>query len=167
MPGEVKWAIALAVGIGVVALGWQVPVILYVLHVLLCFLLIVVVLMQSGKAADLAGAFGGSGSQTAFGPRGAATVLSRVTTWCFVMFLLTTVSLTLRQSKVGPTGSSVLERTSKPAEQQTPAQPGQQPPAQPPAGGTTTPPQTPPPAQQQPVPATQQPAKQPPAPPKN
>jgi preprotein translocase subunit SecG len=166
MPSEVKWAIALAVGIGVIVLGWQVPVILYVLHVLLCFLLIVVVLMQSGKAADLAGAFGGSGSQTAFGPRGAATMLSRVTTWCFVMFLLTTVSLTLRQSRLGPQGNSVLERTQKPAEQQTPAQPGKQPPAQqPPAGGTSTPPQQTP-AQQQPAPATEQPAKQPPAPPK-
>jgi preprotein translocase subunit SecG len=167
MPSEVKWAIALAVGIGVIALGWQVPVILYVLHVLLCFLLIVVVLMQSGKAADLAGAFGGSGSQTAFGPRGAATMLSRVTTWCFVMFLLTTVSLTLRQSTAGPQGSSVLERTTKPAEQQTPAQPGQQPAQPPPAGGTSTPPATQQPPAQQPAPATQPPAKQPPAPPKN
>ena len=47
MPSEVKWGISLAVGIGVVALGWKVPVILYVLHVILCFLLIIVVLMQS------------------------------------------------------------------------------------------------------------------------
>ena len=84
---------------------------------------------------------------------------------CFVMFLLTTVSLTLRQSKTGPQGSSVLERTSKPAEQPTPAPPGQQPPAQqPPTGGTAAPPQQVP--AQQPAPTPQQPAKQSPAPPK-
>ena len=108
MPNHVKWAIAIAAGLAIVALGWKVPFVLYIFHILLCFLLIGVVLMQSGKAADLAGAFGGSGSQTAFGPRGAATILSKITTWCFVMFLLTTVSLTLRQSTIGPTGSSVL-----------------------------------------------------------
>jgi preprotein translocase subunit SecG len=138
MPNHVKWAISLAAGVAIVALGWKVPFVLYAVHVLLCFLLIGVVLMQSGKAADLAGAFGGSGSQTAFGPRGAATILSKITTWCFVMFLLTTVSLTLRQSRIGPTGSSVLERTQQPASapasgQPAPAQPApaQQTPAQP------------------------------------
>jgi len=138
MPNHVKWAISLAAGVAIVALGWKVPFVLYAVHIALCFLLIGVVLMQSGKAADLAGAFGGSGSQTAFGPRGAATILSKMTTWCFVMFLLTTVSLTLRQSRVGPTGSSVLERTQQPAPapesgQPAPAQstPAQQPPAQP------------------------------------
>jgi preprotein translocase subunit SecG len=138
-----KWAIAIAAGVAIVALGWKFPFVLYSFHVALCFLLIGVVLMQSGKAADLAGAFGGSGSQTAFGPRGAATILSKITTWCFVMFLLTTVSLTLRQSQMGPTGSSVLERTQQPAPapasgppaQQAPAPstPAPQPPAQPPA----------------------------------
>ncbi|HUJ83875.1 MAG TPA: preprotein translocase subunit SecG, partial [Candidatus Acidoferrales bacterium] len=51
-----------------------------IVHVLVCFFLIVVVLLQSGKAADLAGAFGGMGSQTAFGPRGSATLLSKATT---------------------------------------------------------------------------------------
>jgi len=51
-----------------------------------CLVLIIVVLLQSGKAADLAGAFGGAGSQTAFGPRGAANVLSKATTWCAIMF---------------------------------------------------------------------------------
>ena len=138
MPNHVKWAISLAAGVAIIALGWKVPFVLYAVHIVLCFLLVGVVLMQSGKAADLAGAFGGSGSQTAFGPRGAATILSKMTTWCFVMFLLTTVSLTLRQSRVGPTGSSVLERTQQPAPaptsgQPAPAQPApaQQSPAQP------------------------------------
>lgn len=109
MPSELKWAIAFAAGLGLIALGWKVPFVLTAVHVIICFLLIVVVLMQSGKAADLAGAFGGAGSQTAFGPRGATTVLSRITTWCFVMFLLTTVTMTLRQTATRPTGSSVFD----------------------------------------------------------
>ena len=50
-------------------------IILTIIHVIVCFFLIVVVLLQSGKAADLAGAFGGMGSQTAFGPRGSATLI--------------------------------------------------------------------------------------------
>ena len=55
-------------------------VLLTIIHVLVCVFLIIVVLLQSGKAADLAGAFGGMGSQTAFGPRGSATLLSKATT---------------------------------------------------------------------------------------
>src|SRR5437868_13173665 len=55
-------------------------IVLTIIHVVVCFFLVVVVLLQSGKAADLAGAFGGMGSQTVFGPRGSATVLSRATT---------------------------------------------------------------------------------------
>ena len=54
---------------------------LVILYVIVCLFLIVVVLLQTGKRADLAGAFGGGGSQTAFGARGAATFLSRMTTW--------------------------------------------------------------------------------------
>jgi preprotein translocase subunit SecG len=106
-----KWAISLAVGLGLIYLGWKVPFVLTAVHVLICFLLVIVVLMQSGKAADLAGAFGGAGSQTAFGPRGAATILSKATTWCFIMFLLTTVTLTLQQSVQRPQGKSLLEKT--------------------------------------------------------
>ena len=114
MPREVKWAISLAVGVGLLALGWKVYFVLVTLHVLICGLLIVVVLLQSGEAADLAGAFGGAGSQTAFGPRGAATFLSKATTWCAIMFLLTSMALTMHQnSTVTSTGSSVLQRFSK------------------------------------------------------
>lgn len=145
MPSEVKWGISIVAGAGLIALGWKFTWVLFTVHVLLCFLLIAVVLMQSGKAADLAGAFGGSGSQTAFGPRGAATLLSKMTTWCFVMFLLTTVSLTLRQSRAPGTGPSVLERTQGAAPAKAPAStpptpaapsqpaPGSQAPANPPA----------------------------------
>jgi preprotein translocase subunit SecG len=77
--------------------------------------LIIVVLLQSGKAADLAGAFGGAGSQTAFGPRGAASLLSQATTWCAIMFMVCAMALVLRVDKAGATGGSVLEKVSKPA----------------------------------------------------
>ncbi len=114
MPKEVKWAISFGVGAGVIWAGWKVPFLLTTFHILLCFVLIIVVLLQSGHAADLAGAFGGAGSQTAFGPRGAATFLSRATTWCAVMFMLTSMALAVRQER-GPSGpGSVLEQFSKP-----------------------------------------------------
>jgi preprotein translocase subunit SecG len=64
-------------------------------HVVLCFFLIGVVLLQQGKSADLAGAFGGQGSQTAFGPRGAANILTKLTTWSAVLFMVTSVTLTI------------------------------------------------------------------------
>ncbi len=65
--------------------------ILTTIHIIVCFVLIIAVLLQSGKAADLAGAFGGGGSQTVFGPRGAANILSRVTTICAVLFMVTSL----------------------------------------------------------------------------
>jgi preprotein translocase subunit SecG len=80
-----------------------------------CLVLIIVVLLQSGKAADLAGAFGGAGSQTAFGPRGAATVLSQATTWCAVMFMLCALALVVRVDRGVESGGSILEKYSKPA----------------------------------------------------
>src|SRR6201992_2554429 len=83
---------------------------LLVIHVIVCAILIVVVLLQQGKSADLAGAFGGQGSQTAFGPRGAANLLTRLTTWCAVIFMITSIGLTiLMQKRSG--GHSVLEGT--------------------------------------------------------
>jgi len=81
-----------------------------VLHIIVCIFLVIVVLLQQGKSADLAGAFGGQGSQTAFGPRGAANLLTRLTTWCAIVFMLTSIGLTiLMQKRVG--GHSVLEGT--------------------------------------------------------
>ena len=62
-------------------------VLLTIVHVIVCLFLVVVVLLQSGKAADLAGAFGGMGSQTVFGPRGSATVLSKATTIAAALFM--------------------------------------------------------------------------------
>jgi preprotein translocase subunit SecG len=93
-----------------------------VLHVIVCFFLIGVVLLQQGRSADLAGAFGGQGSQTAFGPRAAANVLTRLTTWSAIIFMCTSISLVVLF--VRSTGShSVLEGT-KPAPASAPAKPG-------------------------------------------
>jgi preprotein translocase subunit SecG len=72
---------------------------LIVIHVLVCIVLIMAVLLQSGKAADLAGAFGGVGSQTAFGPRGAATLLGKVTTIGAILFMLTSMGLWILSAK--------------------------------------------------------------------
>ena len=66
---------------------------LITVHIIVCFILIIAVLLQSGKSADLAGAYGGGGSQTVVGPRGAATLLSRVTTICAVLFMVTSLGL--------------------------------------------------------------------------
>lgn len=84
---------------------------LTVIHVVVCLFLIVVVLLQSGKAADLAGAFGGMGSQTAFGPRGAATMLSKATTFAAVVFMLTSIWLGIEAGRNRSMGDSVIERT--------------------------------------------------------
>ena len=83
--------------------------VLVTLHALVCFFLIIVVLLQSGKAADLAGAFGGMGSQTAFGPRGAATVLSKATTVAAVIFMVTSIVLSIHATRRGGVGTSVLD----------------------------------------------------------
>jgi preprotein translocase subunit SecG len=97
MPGWMKWTVALLVGFAVIAVGFRwAPWLLTAFFVMNCLVLIIVVLLQSGKAADLAGAFGGAGSQTAFGPRGAATVLSQATTWCAVMFMMCALALVVR-----------------------------------------------------------------------
>jgi preprotein translocase subunit SecG len=134
MPREVKWAISLAVGLGLLALGWKVYFVLVTLHVVICGLLIIVIMLQSGEAADLAGAFGGAGSQTAFGPRGAATFLSKATTWCAIMFMLTSMALTMHQnSTVASVGSSVLQQFSKTSKPSAPAIPAPTAPASVPA----------------------------------
>lgn len=91
--------------------------IITLIHVVICFILIVAVLLQSGKAADLAGAFGGVGSQTAFGPRGAATLLSKVTTICAVLFMLTSLGLWILSAK----GAKSVVRGEEPAKQAAPA----------------------------------------------
>jgi preprotein translocase subunit SecG len=116
MPGWMKWVVALLVGVGIIVLGFRFAGwLLSGFFVLNCLVLIIVVLLQSGKAADLAGAFGGAGSQTAFGPRGAANVLSKATTWCAVMFMLCAMALVLRTDRGVVQGGSVLQKVSQPA----------------------------------------------------
>jgi preprotein translocase subunit SecG len=122
MPVWMKWAVALLIGFGVITVGFRFAGwLLTAFFVLNCFVLIIVVLLQSGKAADLAGAFGGAGSQTAFGPRGAANVLSKATTWCAVMFMLCAMALVLRTDKAVEQGGSILQKVSKPAPKPAPA----------------------------------------------
>src|ERR1700676_909490 len=122
MPGWMKWTIALLVGVGIIVLGFRYAGwLLTGFFVINCLVLIIVVLLQSGKAADLAGAFGGAGSQTAFGPRGAANVLSKATTWCAVMFMLCAMALVLRTDRAVEQGGSVLQKVSQPTKT-TPAQ---------------------------------------------
>src|SRR5436853_6002265 len=105
MSGWMKWAISLVAGFAFIVLGWRLSDsrwfswLLPTFFVVNCLFLIIVVLLQSGKAADIAGAFGGAGSQTAFGPRGAATVLSRATTWCSIMFMVFALALVLHVDK--------------------------------------------------------------------
>jgi preprotein translocase subunit SecG len=74
-------------------------ILLVILHVIVCLFLVGVVLIQQGKSADLAGAFGGQGSQTAFGPRGAANLLTRLTTWSAIIFMVTSIALTVVMSR--------------------------------------------------------------------
>ena len=81
---------------------------LLTVHVIVCIFLVIVVLLQSGKGADVAATFSMS-SQTAFGPRGAATALSRATSVAVVIFMLTSLGLTIRAGKTAGTGS-VLEK---------------------------------------------------------
>lgn len=115
-------------------------ILITILHVIVCLFLMIVVLLQSGKAADLAGAFGGMGSQTAFGPRGAATVLSKATTIAAALFMVTSLSLSILYTRQGggTVGTSVLEQTpapatpqGKPATAPAPGVPMPAPPAQP------------------------------------
>ena len=85
-------------------------VLVTIVHVIVCIFLIVVVLLQSGKSADIAAAFGGAGSQTAFGPRGTATILSKATTWSAVIFMITSITLSILAYNA-PSSGSVLSNT--------------------------------------------------------
>jgi|SRR3974390_1260185 len=149
MPSKLKWALSILVGLGIIVIGFRwLPALLTTFFVLNCLVLIVVVLLQSGKAADLAGAFGGAGSQTAFGPRGAATVLSQATTWCAIMFMICALALVVRVDRSVEQGGSILQKFSKPA-QTAPAPataPAPTPATQQPAPQSSTP--------QQPAPST-------------
>jgi preprotein translocase subunit SecG len=133
----------MAVAVGLIWIGWHVSAVLVTLHILVCFVLIAVIMLQSGNAADLAGAFGGAGSQTAFGPRGAATFLSRATTWCAIVFMMTSLTLSFKRSESSGSGvNSILNETSKAGTAPAPAKTTPAPPVQipvQPAPQSTTP----------------------------
>lgn len=142
-------------------------ILMWIVHVIVCLFLIIVVLLQSGKAADLAGAFGGMGSQTAFGPRGSATLLSKATTISAILFMITSLSLSILATRNAGLGTTVLESApakSAPAPAKSAPVPVQIPasPAAPAPQGQTHPidlgPSQPAPAQQS-TPATPAPAK--------
>jgi preprotein translocase subunit SecG len=99
-------------------------------HIIVCFFIIIVVLLQSGKSGDISAAFGGQGSQTAFGPRGAASALSKATTWSAILFMVTSITLSVYASRRGGP-SSVLQGVKSPAKTApAPAQKPATPPAQ-------------------------------------
>jgi len=123
------------------------------IHIVVCLFLIIVVLLQSGKAADLAGAFGGMGSQTTFGPRGSASVLSRATTISAGLFMVTSLTLTIFATRA--TGGAHGGLPTAPKQQQSAPKSG-------PIVPNSVPLQIPQPQSQQP-PAQQPPAQQPPA----
>jgi len=88
-----------------------VTVLLVVLYVLVCIFLVLVVLLQQGKGADLAGAFGGGGSQTSFGPRSASNIMHRMTTVFFILFVVLSLALAILSGKQG---TSVMEAVEAP-----------------------------------------------------
>jgi preprotein translocase subunit SecG len=89
-------------------------ILLTIIHVIVSLFLIGVVLLQTGKRADLAGAFGGGGSQTAFGTRGAATVLAKATTIGAVLFMFTSIGLSVDAARRSGSGTSVLPEDEPP-----------------------------------------------------
>ena len=95
-----------------------------VIHIVVCFFLIGVVLLQQGKSADLAGTFGGQGSQTAFGPRAAANLLTRMTGYAAALFMITSLSLTVLYLRSSGSSSSVFSGMKTSAPVSAPAKPG-------------------------------------------
>ena len=93
-------------------------ILIVLIHVIVCFFLIAVVLLQSGKSGDISAAFGGQGSQTAFGPRGAASALSRATTWSAIAFMITSITLSVYSTRRGGPASVVDNLKSQPVKTQ-------------------------------------------------
>ena len=120
------------------------------LYVLVCLLLLMVILLQQGKGGDMASAFGGGSSQTAFGARAGATLLTKMTTVCAVLFMLGALVLAIIAQR-GP--GSLVSGTAAPPAAQKPATP---------AGSTTVPTSTPAPAKPAEAPASTPAPSQPP-----
>jgi preprotein translocase subunit SecG len=93
--------------------------IVLVIHILVCVFLVVIVLLQSGKSADLAGAFGGMGSQSTFGPRGTATILSKLTTTLAILFMVTSLTLWIIGARKGSSGTQTVLKQEDVKQEQT------------------------------------------------
>jgi preprotein translocase subunit SecG len=91
--------------------------ILIIVHIIVCLALIMIVLLQTGKGADMGAAFGGGSSQTLFGSSGASTFLSKATTIAAIIFMLTSLALAYFSSH--RTADSIMKETNAPIEQQT------------------------------------------------
>ena len=98
-------------------------IILIVVHIVVCVALITIVLLQTGKGADMGAAFGGGGSQTLFGSTGASTFLSKATTVAAIVFMLTSLALAYISSH--RTADSIMPQSPAPVEQAAPAAPGE------------------------------------------
>jgi preprotein translocase subunit SecG len=96
-------------------------------HIIVCAFLIIVVLLQSGQSGDIAAAFGGMGSQTAFGTRTAATMLTKATTYAAIIFMVTSITLSVFAARRSHSSGSVLEGTKATPVKSVP--PAQKPPA--------------------------------------
>lgn len=90
--------------------------VLIVIHIIVCVALIMIVLLQTGKGADMGAAFGGGSSQTLFGSSGASTFLTKATTCAAVVFMLTSLTLAYRASNRA--SESIIQDTKPPVEQQ-------------------------------------------------
>jgi preprotein translocase subunit SecG len=101
-------------------------ILITLVHIVVCLFLIIVVLLQSAQSGDIAAAFGGMGSQTAFGPRGAASVLSKATTWSAVIFMVTSITLSVIASRHSGSNSVLQGVKAAPAKSQ-PAKPASPP----------------------------------------
>ena len=100
----------------------MISTILIIVHVIVCIALIMIVLLQTGKGADMGAAFGGGGSQTLFGSTGASTFLSKATTGAAIIFMLTSLALAYLSSH--RTADSIIKSTPAPIEQPAPATQG-------------------------------------------
>ncbi len=112
---------------------------LTILHVFIAIVLMLVVLIQRGKGADIGAAFGGGSSQTVFGGRGATTLLHKITAVMAVLFMLSSLTLAILASKRGSSSVILEERPGASAPAQTPGQPASQgPPPTPPTSPAPT-----------------------------
>src|SRR5512133_2810499 len=97
-------------------------ILLVTLHIIVCFALIIIVLLQSGKGAEMGASFGASGSQSVFGAGGGNTFMSKLTTCAAIIFMLTSLTLAYRSGHTGTSSIMSGKTAPAPAPQQQPVQ---------------------------------------------